>query len=316
MRKSVGRAAMEYAWQLVPNERRLIERLAQAPPRFKGELLERIARVGLDVAGYDASDELLTNLGTGGPVVSIPIRTGRVYFFGHPAERFGELPAIRVCRALLVDAGAFVDIGAHIGLYLWSLLDLLGPTRPGYYFEPNPQLFRIVEANASRLSPHVRGFDVAIDDHDGSTEFYVDLDDWSMSSTVLDPAAGHHHAYSVVRCVSFDSFARQVLLQDAVVKADIEGAETRILEGLARSGQAVLDFVCEVLEPAFESGFVAEAAGLLEANAYLVRNRELVSHTRVARWDRRDRNWLFTRRPRVVLEQSLLRVGFEIAIAV
>jgi FkbM family methyltransferase len=312
MEKSVGRAAMELAWRLLPDERRILERLAQAPPRLKGRLLERIARVGLDVAGYDGSDELLTNLGTDGPAVSIPIRAGRVYLFGHPAKRFGELSTIRVCRALLADAGAFVDIGAHVGLYLWPVVDLLGPTRPGYYFEPNPQLFRILEANASRLTSHLHGFDVAMHDHDGSTEFHIDLDDWSMSSTVLDPANGHRHARSAVRCVRFDSFARQVALEDAVVKSDIEGGEIRILDGLACSGRAVLDFVCEVLQPAFERGFVAEAAARLGAEAYLVGDRMVLPSARVAAWDRLNRNWLFTRRPRSDLAETLAQIGFDI----
>jgi FkbM family methyltransferase len=304
---------MELAWQLVPNRRRVLETLARSPPLWKGPLLLRIACVGLDVAQYRDDEELPTNFAIGGPVVRIPIRSGRVYFFGNPAQRFGEASTIRLCRALLADAGGFVDIGAHVGLYLWSLLTRFGPSRPGYFFEPNPELFRILQANASRLTPHLQGFPVAVDDHDGFTELYVDKDDWSMSTVVEDPLSEHRYQRTRVQCIRFDSFARKVRLQDAVVKADIEGGEPRLLEGLARSGRAVRDFVCEVLEPAFQLGFVSEAASRLNADAYLIHDGRLSPCAHVGRWNRSDRNWLFTRRPRPTLERLLLSNGFRIA---
>jgi FkbM family methyltransferase len=180
------------------------------PPRWKGPLLERIARVGLDVASYEPADELPTNFALDGPVVWIPIQAGRVYFFGDPARRFDEVSTIRLCRALLADAGAFVDIGAHVGLYLWSLLPLFGPERPGYFFEPHPELFSLLQANAARLTPHLRGFAAAVDDHDGLTDFYVDTADWSMSTVVSDPRSRHEFRRLRVPCVRFDSFAREV----------------------------------------------------------------------------------------------------------
>ena len=90
-----------------------------------------MARVGLDVAGYEPRDELPTNFALDGPVVWIPIQAGRVYFFGNPARRFNEISTIRLCRVLLADAETFVDIGAHVGLYLSSLLPFVGPERPG-----------------------------------------------------------------------------------------------------------------------------------------------------------------------------------------
>jgi hypothetical protein len=95
------------------------------------------------------------------------------------------------------------------------------------------------------------------------------------------------------------------------VKADIEGGEARLLEGLVNSG-AVLDFVCEVLEPAFESGFVSEAAAKLHADAYLISDGKLSPGARITKWRPADRNWLITRRPRSSLERLLLPKGFRI----
>jgi FkbM family methyltransferase len=313
MSKSVQRGLMERAWQLLPDPRRFLETLAKMPPVWKGPLLERIGGVGLDVAQYRGTDELPTNFAIKGPTVWIPIRAGRVYLFGNPAKRFGEASTIRLCRALLADAGAFVDIGAHVGLYLWSLLPLFGPTRPGYFFEPNPELFSILQANASRLTRYLEGFAVAVDDHDGFTDFYVDMEDWSMSTVVGDPRFEHRYRRTRVQCIRFDSFAREVRLQNAVVKADIEGGEAQLLEGLALSGLAVLDFVCEVLEPAFGRGFVSEAATKLDADAYLISEGRLSPAARITSWHRTDHNWLFTRRPRSVLERVVLPNGFRIA---
>jgi FkbM family methyltransferase len=304
---------MEIAWRLVPHRRQVLQTLAKMPPRWKGPLLERIARVGLDVANYDPADELPTNLALRGPVVRIPINTGRVYFYGDPAKRFDEASTIRLCRALLADAGAFVDVGAHVGLYLWALLPLLGPERPGYFFEPNPELFRVLQANASRLAPHVQGFAAAVDDHDGFTDFFFDIDDSSMSSIVEDPSSRHQYHRSRVPCVRFDSFAREIDLRNAVVKADIEGGEARLLQGMASSRERVLDFVCEVLEDPFQRSFVPEAARLLNADAYLIGDGTLLPSATVSSWYRTDRNWLFTRRPRSVLEGVIRSSGFRIA---
>jgi FkbM family methyltransferase len=283
------------------------------PPRWKGPLLERIARVGLDVANYEPTEELPTNFALDGLVVWIPIQAGRVYFFGNPARRFNEVSTIRLCRALLADADAFVDIGAHVGLYLWSLLSFFGPERPGYFFEPHPELFSLLQTNAARLSPHLRGFAAAVDDHDGFTELHVDTDDWSMSTVAEDLGFGHRYRRLRVPCVRFDSFARETNLRDALVKADIEGGEAQVLEGVASSGEAVRDFVCEVLEDAFQRGFVSEAAKILRADAYLIGDGLLLPSASVSSWHRTDRNWLFTRKPRSVLESVIGRNGLRIA---
>jgi FkbM family methyltransferase len=189
--------------------------------------------------------------------------------------------------------------------------DVFRPHAPGILFEPNKELFRSLQSNASRLTPYLEGFPAAVDDHDGFTDFYLDTEDSSMSTVVENGLSGNRYRHTHVQCVRFDSFARQVRLQHAVVKADIEGGEARLLEGLANSG-AVLDFVCEVLEPAFESGFVFDAAAKLHAEAYLISEGKLSPAARITRWQCADRNWLITRSPRSSLERLLLPKGFRI----
>jgi FkbM family methyltransferase len=309
MATSLTRRLMELAWRLVPNRRRVLVSLAQLPPRWKGPLLERIARVGLDVAGYERTDELPTNFATKSPPVLIPIHVGRVYFFGNPAKSFNEAPTIRLCRGLVADACGFVDIGAYVGLYLWALLDLFEANRPGYFFEPNPDFFRVLQRNASRLTKHLQGFAAAINDHDGITPFWLDVDDSSSSTVVTNPCADRRYRRMQVPCMRFDSFAQNVGLKDAVVKADVEGGEARLLEGLAASGEAMRDFVCEVLEPMFQAGFVSEAAERLDAQAYLIRDGLLSHWTSVTSWHGTERNWLFTRVLTSFLNRSQVGMG-------
>jgi hypothetical protein len=62
------------------------------------------------------------------------------------------------------------------------------------------------------------------------------------------------------------------------------------------------DFVCEVLEDAYQRGFVSEAAKILRADAYLIGGGLLFPSASVSRWHRTDRNWLFTQRSRSVLK--------------
>jgi hypothetical protein len=139
------------------------------------------------------------------------------------------------------------------------------------------------------------------------------MEDWSMSTVIEDLVPEHRYQRTHVECVRFDSFARKVGLRDAVVKADIEGGEARLLDGLASSGRAVVDFVCEVLQPAFETGFVPEAAGKLEADACLIRDGRLSPFESIMDWDRSDRNWLFTRRARSTVERMLRPNGLRVA---
>jgi hypothetical protein len=111
-------------------------------------------------------------------------------------------------------------------------------------------------------------------DHDGFTDFYLDMADNSMSMVVENRSPRTGTGVRAWSASGLNSFAREVEPQHAIVKADIEGGEARLLEGLATSG-AVLDFVCEVLEPAFECGFVFEAAATLNAEAHLISDGEL-----------------------------------------
>lgn len=134
-----------------------------------------------------------------------------------------------------------------------------------------------------------------------------------MSTVVEDLGSGHQYRRLRVPCVRFDSFARENNLQDALVKADIEGGEAQVLDGVASSGEAVRDLVCEVLEDAFQRGFVSGAAKILRADAYLIGDGLLFPSASVSRWHRTDRNWLFTRRARSVLESVIEKNGLHIA---
>jgi FkbM family methyltransferase len=247
------------------------------------------------------------------PSCGFRFRPAGSYFFGNPARRFNETSTIRLCRALLADAGAFVDIGAHVGLYLWSLLPLFGPERPGYFFEPHPELFSLLQANAARLTPHLQGFAAAVDDHDGLTDFHVDTADWSMSTVVSDPRSRHEYRRLRVPCVRFDSFAREVNLRDALVK-QISRAERRTFStAWPRVGRRSAISCARCWKTLFSAVSVSEAAKTLRADAYLIGDGLLVPSASVSRWNRTDRNWLFTRRPRSVLESVIGKSRLYIA---
>jgi hypothetical protein len=89
----------------------------------------------------------------------------------------------------IADAGAFVDIGAHVGFYLWSLLPPSSGT-PGDSFEPHPKLFHFFKPMrlASRQTYEDPPLPSTITT--AFTELHVDTNDWSMSTLVQDRAPG------------------------------------------------------------------------------------------------------------------------------
>lgn len=281
----------------MPARLTVLRALARLPASLKSYLLWRIGDAGMALTP-EASDAMFdTNFGANAPRVCVPGRVGSNYLFMKAARSMHEQPAIDICVKLLPECGGFVDIGAHLGLFMWQLAKHLRADCPGFFFEPNPDLFALLDDNVSRIGAPFRGFRAAIGNDDGDVDFFLDRTDWSMSTLMESFAPEHDHERTRVKSIRFDTFAREVSLRDALIKADIECAERAVVDGIAASPGSVRYLVCEVLKQAFEDGFVEEVERTLGARAWAITEAGLMPAHRVLRDAPHSRNWLFSLGP-------------------
>jgi FkbM family methyltransferase len=295
--KSFRRRALEGAWRAIPRRLSVLKAMAAMPATLKSHLLWRIGDAGLSLTPSAQEATFLTNFGADAPRVRVPGRVGSNYLFMRAARTMHEQAAIDLCAKLLPDCNAFVDIGAHLGLYMWPLAKHLRDDCPGYYVEPNAELFALLERNVAESGVPFQGLQAAIGEMDGEVDFFLDRTDWSMSTLVDGFAPAHDHVRTRVRSLRFETFAREVGLRHALVKADIECAEDVVVAGIAAAPGAVRYFVCEVLEPALRSGFVQEVEVRLRARALAISDDGLVPIERVPEVASQVRNWLFAVEP-------------------
>lgn len=164
---------------------------------------------------------------------------------GYTPFRFGgdwthEPHMQRVLADLLRDRdGAFVDVGANYGQTL-ALLLAIDPARRYIGFEPQLACCQCIDQFIAdnRLS-HMQVMPLALSDANATARFHVSHPGDLLGS--LDPA---HHALQsgattfhtwVSTRVGDEVLAEIGANRIALVKVDVEGAEHRVLQGLART---------------------------------------------------------------------------------
>ncbi|WP_158091516.1 FkbM family methyltransferase [Bradyrhizobium canariense] len=125
-------------------------------------------------------------------------------------------------------AGAFVDVGANIGLYTTRYAPSFERT---FAIEANPATFHILQANvAMARSPHVEALCIGASNRTGSAEIHVAQNGmlgWSSLSARDDLAT-----YPVsIKLDLLDNILSGARPRIALMKIDIEGHELEALEG-------------------------------------------------------------------------------------
>lgn len=134
----------------------------------------------------------------------------------------------RICRVLLTDpAGVALDVGANIGTTSAIFSQYL-PDGQVYAFEPGPNIFAALEANiaANRLH-NVRPVRLAVAAAPGTVNFFED----SAYGHIAMDGRGCD-----VASISIDDFvASRALSRVDFIKIDVEGFESGVLEGAAKT---------------------------------------------------------------------------------
>ena len=190
----------------------------------------------------------LTRLSTGEPfIVHTPSRDIATWIIlGGAWESFVD----DVLCALISPGDVVFDVGANMGYYSVKLGSRMGPAGKLYSFEPNPDLFSVLNDNIriNGLTPNSKLFQAAAGDST-SRQKLIFHPNYSGGGTVVDPAhptpAGFGEA--AIDIVAIDEVAGPDLAAD-LIKIDVEGYEPAALAGaarlIARSPQAamVLEF--------------------------------------------------------------------------
>jgi FkbM family methyltransferase len=136
-----------------------------------------------------------------------------------------------VMRRLVRPGDVALDIGAHIGLHLVLLADLVGPPGRVHAFEPNPHRLHALAMTVAAL-PNATLHPVGLADRTGRSTLFVPGDE-SMAS-LADWTEGRtgrvEHAECDVRRLD-DMVGSGEVDRPAFIKCDVEGAELRVFGG-------------------------------------------------------------------------------------
>jgi FkbM family methyltransferase len=294
--------------KVLPGKDTLLQFGAGLPAPLKGALSERVFGAIARARESSAPLTLTTNLGIESPItIRLPSFAPVSYLFGTPEQYTGERGAVSLACELAADTGGFVDIGANYGYFSFAVAALYGSRLPIHYFEPNHELFSIVEENVRRLNlKSMIGHRQGIGGCDEVVRFYVDTIDNAQSSLSVSRFDDARYQAIDIEVLSFSSFCANENLDNLLVKVDVEGAEFQFLEGVGEAARHIAYLIIEVLGEAMSGNFIAAAEAQLGMRPYYINDYQLqYAPGENFRYFPPQYNWLFTRAPPAELAQRL-----------
>lgn len=149
-----------------------------------------------------------------------------------------ELTEREFLRAFLRPGDVFVDVGANIGLYTLIAASRVTESGSVYCFEPAGKTFKRLcdNVNLNNFS-NVQCYQLALSNETGEYPFYTSEDGYDAWNSFAIPIAGKAFSSEIIRCQRWDDLVREHDLVDRVtmMKIDVEGWESRVLEGARES---------------------------------------------------------------------------------
>ncbi len=210
-------------------------------------------------------------IGSLAPLFDISSFTVKGQYFSHVPYEPGATNAV---LGLLEPGSVFVDVGANAGYFTVIAALRVGSSGRVFAFEPNPavrrQLERHVDLNA--IGDRVTIVDVALADRDeDDVRLFVScwpdndgISSLTPSADTLSRGGLRGDATIPVRVRRFDAWAAAARLHRIdLMKIDVEGAEVRVVNGMAETFERVRPrrIICETTPG-------SEAAALLHARGY------------------------------------------------
>jgi glycogen(starch) synthase len=187
---------------------------------------------------YLGDGRLLVNMTWGGklltPAADLSLTPDLV------AHGIYERPFTNYLLRTLKPGDTVVDVGANIGMYTVLMANYVGPRGRVIAFEPNPDVLELLRENVALnwVGDRVEIRPTAVADRAGSLRLHV-TERFMANSSVLEPGEAYFRniPMDTVREVEVDTETLDALADELVsvdlIKIDVEGAERRVIEGMA-----------------------------------------------------------------------------------
>jgi FkbM family methyltransferase len=292
--------------------RDLLRRAALAPPTFKTRKFEHLfARIS--ETGVNREQLIETNFGLAPHVrCRVPIHKAQ-YAFGRPQNSASERATIALVNELSKDCLHFLDVGAHEGIFTFSVFGVRGKAIILHWFEPDDVLTSRLRENLQRNSIQAHGNRVAAADHKGYATFFRNLTDDSSGSLGTHFQKRHSTQPETVETVRLSDYFVGKRISKAMVKVDVEGTGAHVWAGLAQCFHEISYIVIEMLAPEIEDKLPARIIRQTGWHAYYIRDFELVeSRNGEFAYVEPFWNWLFCGFDPSALTHRLSRTEFRI----
>jgi len=125
-----------------------------------------------------------------------------------------------------------VDIGANIGQFCRAA-KLLYPKAQIYSFEPDPDIYTILQRNTNRL-PDVHTFNLGLGEREQKQPFYVD-ERSSLTSSFKKPAAQNNKLH--IKYLDIQTLDQLLQSNEHIdlLKIDVEGYEMNVIRGAVKT---------------------------------------------------------------------------------
>lgn len=185
---------------------------------------------------------------------------------------------IRFARFLIkqVQPGnIFLDVGAHYGYYSMLFAHLTGNSGRVFSIEPSKNTFKILQKNTSHLAA-IQCFNMAASNTNQSVKFYEFPILYSEYNTTDNTQFFHESWYEnnrptkvMIEACLLDEFMEKHHFKPDFVKIDVEGAESKVIEGGHQFfEQENPTIIMEYLEPLRYNIAHQEATQLLFSKGY------------------------------------------------
>src|SRR5262245_2431439 len=149
-----------------------------------------------------------------------------------------ELSEREFLKYFLKPGDVFVDVGANIGLFTVLAGRYVGDKGAVYAFEPCAKTYESLLANVKLNGlTNVSCHRAALSDLPGRRDMTVSLDGFDACNSFSQPVFGELFVSELVDSITWDEFADERALAGrvAMMKIDVEGWETYVVEGAART---------------------------------------------------------------------------------
>lgn len=203
--------------------------------RFWRELVKKLGLYSVAVPVYRSLRRLQYRLA--GDTLTVEVADAQADFLIPTQNEWTDLETIDerpILNHLLSNVrrdDVFYDVGANIGLYSCLVADVVD--RPVVAFEPHPPNADRLEDNVELNEADVSVFRHALADSAGSDELTITLDEVGSAghSLVTDPSDGLD-SVTIPTKRGDDLVREEGLPRPTILKIDVEGAETAVLDGL------------------------------------------------------------------------------------